>query len=89
MLLTTMNDLSNFSELYDTYAPAVYGSILEIVKNKSTAEKILEEVFVTIWCKRTENTIHISYFISLLNEARNISNAQLKSSEYLMSTLVN
>ena len=89
MLLTSMNDNSNFSDIYDTYAPAVYGSILVIVKNKRTAEKILEQVFVTIWTKRTENRIHISYFISLLNEARNISNAKLKSSEYLMSTLVN
>ena len=78
-MLTTDNNIVNISD-YDTYAPAVYGSILVIIKNKHIAEKILEEVFVTTWRKRSENHIHLSNFISLLNDARNRSNAILSSS---------
>lgn len=34
--------------LYDTYAPALYGSILKLVSEKSLAEKILFDSFLHI-----------------------------------------
>lgn len=36
------------SQLYDRYAPALYGSIFRIVKSHTTAERILEHTFLRI-----------------------------------------
>lgn len=42
-------DKAAFSFLYDTYSPALHGSIIEIVANKELAAKILLEAFMTAW----------------------------------------
>ena len=35
--------------LYDKYAPALYGIVLRLMKDKSSADDCLQEVFVRIW----------------------------------------
>jgi RNA polymerase sigma factor (sigma-70 family) len=38
-----------FNDLYDRYAPTLFGIIIEIVGNQPQAEAILRDTFVTIW----------------------------------------
>ena len=42
-------DVAALSELYDLYAPRVYGLIAHILPTREPAEEILEEVFVRLW----------------------------------------
>ena len=68
------------SEIYDLYAPAVYGKILSIVHKGPIADKILEKIFVEAF---TIN--HILYktprrpLISLLNHSREKSYKVIKA----------
>ena len=63
-------DLSQ-SEIYDLYAPAMYGKILSIVHKGPIADKVLEKVFVTAFTKKTdaENSL-LSPLVTLLNASR-------------------
>ena len=49
-ILYTRNKES-FDFLYNQYSPAVYGLIVKKIGNNSTAEKILENVFIETWNK--------------------------------------
>ncbi len=42
-------DASALSELYDRYAPRVYGLMTHILASRGAAEEILQEVFVRLW----------------------------------------
>ena len=42
-------DQSAFATLYDQLAPYVYGIVLRVVRDKSHAEEVTQEVFVEIW----------------------------------------
>ncbi len=42
-------DAGAFSELYDLYAPRVYGLIAHILPAREAAEAVLEEVFFGLW----------------------------------------
>ena len=43
------HDVAALSELYDRYAPRVYGLIAHILPARDAAEEILQEVFVRLW----------------------------------------
>jgi RNA polymerase sigma-70 factor (ECF subfamily) len=49
-LISEKNDLA-LSTLYDTYAGALYGMIIPIVKDEGLAQDVLQESFVKIWNK--------------------------------------
>ena len=67
---TAVKDLSP-SEIYDLYAPAVYGKILGIVHKEPIADKILEKVFIKAFeDKDLFANISRPPLISLLNQAR-------------------
>lgn len=69
-----------FKFLYDTYSPALHGSIIEIVANKDLAFTVLEEVFITAWNEiGNYNKKNQSIFIWLLHIARRISQQALRS----------
>lgn len=40
---------ADFIQLYDAYAPALYGMLLRLVKDPACAENLLQEAFVKIW----------------------------------------
>jgi RNA polymerase sigma-70 factor (ECF subfamily) len=42
-------DVAALSELYDRYAPRVYGLLARVLPSSSPAEEILEGVFVRLW----------------------------------------
>lgn len=44
-------DESAFEELYDLYSGPIYGLILSLVRERSEAEDILQELFVSVWEK--------------------------------------
>jgi RNA polymerase sigma-70 factor (ECF subfamily) len=43
------HDVAALSELYDRYAPRVYGLMAHILPSRAAAEEILQEVFVRLW----------------------------------------
>ena len=43
------HDVEALSELYDRYAPRVYGVMARILPSHAVAEQILQEVFVRLW----------------------------------------
>jgi RNA polymerase sigma-70 factor (ECF subfamily) len=49
MALVARGDEQAFEELYDRYKGLVYGLVLNIVGDKSTAEDVMLDVFTQIW----------------------------------------
>lgn len=47
--LIRQNDHYAFNYLYDKYAPALYSVVLQIVKDKETANKVVKQVFIQVW----------------------------------------
>ena len=73
-------DEAAVSELYDKYAPALYGRIMGVVKQKEIAEKILLRVFINaVVDKNVQQSSHIRLFTSLLNHSRNKTYGTLKA----------
>src|SRR5437773_6355393 len=44
-------DTAAFSEFYDRYSRLVFGALMRIVKDKTEAEDILQDVFLQVWHK--------------------------------------
>lgn len=42
-------DRAAFRQLYDAAAPKLFATVLRIVRNKPTAEEVLQDVFLRIW----------------------------------------
>lgn len=42
-------DRDGLKEIYQAYAPAVYGAVLAVVKNRENAEDITSEFFIRLW----------------------------------------
>src|ERR1035441_2965170 len=42
-------DVAAFGEVYDRYAPRVYGLITHILPSRPAAEEVLQEVFLRLW----------------------------------------
>jgi hypothetical protein len=79
-------DSNSFSELYDKYAPALYGRIMAVVKQKEIAEKILERVFINALVdKNVEHSNHLTVFTSLINHSRKKTYSTLKALRALES----
>ena len=49
LALVAQHDVDSFSELYDRYAPRVYGLMARVLPSRDAAEEILQEVFVRLW----------------------------------------
>lgn len=77
---TINGDADSVSALFDKYAPALYGRILQVVKQKEIADKILERVFINALVdKSVKKPEHLSLFTSLLNHSRKKSYGTLKA----------
>lgn len=78
---TKLNSLSNIA-LYDMYAPAVYGNILNIVPHEPIAESILQKVFTNAF--RNREALHNSLrapLTNLLNQSRDKSRKVVRALE--------
>ncbi len=71
---------SSKMELYDLYAPAVYGKILSIVDKKPIADKMLEKVFINALKHKNIPAYKLhSPLISLLNHSTEKTNKTIKA----------
>ncbi len=72
-----------FSYLYDNYAGALHGIILNIVPDQDLASDVLQEVFVKIWKQvETYDDTKGRLFTWMLNIARNASIDLLRSKSW-------
>jgi RNA polymerase sigma factor (sigma-70 family) len=46
-------DVAALSELYDRYAPRVYGLVVHVLPARAAAEEVLQEVFARLWAEST------------------------------------
>lgn len=77
-------DAGALAELYDLYNRQLYGMILSIVKSKTEAEDLLQEVFIKIWqkadtFKQSRSNNVFSWVVTL---TRNRSIDRLRSKDY-------
>lgn len=69
-----------FGYLYDNYAGALYGVILQVVHETETANDILQEVFVNIWRKiQLYDATKGRLYTWMLNIARNAAIDKIRS----------
>lgn len=70
--LLKSNNKAAFEYLYDHYAPALYGIVCKIVKDKNIAEDVMQDSFLKIWKNISlYNAGKGTLFTWILNVARN------------------
>lgn len=73
-------DQKIFSYVYDQYSPALYGVIVKVLNNDSTAGDVLQEVFLKIWRHLDQyDETKGRLFTWMLNIARNTAIDVLRS----------
>ena len=60
-----------FIQLYDTYKDVIYAYSLKLLKSKTNAEEILQDVFMKVWQKRETLDVSRSFKSYLYTIARN------------------
>lgn len=77
-------DIAAFDEIYRRYFHPVYANALKITREKSLAEDALQEVFITLWEKRTtidpEKSLAGWLFIICYHQSVNILRKKLRES---------
>lgn len=53
LLLLKQGHEAAFEKIYKLYSSRLFGNIYKMVKSESTAQEILQEVFITVWNNRT------------------------------------
>jgi RNA polymerase sigma-70 factor, ECF subfamily len=72
-------DVSAFEELYERHARMVYGLVLRIVQQASTAEEVVQDIFLQLWRNASQYDISRGPFLPwLLAVARNRALDQLR-----------
>lgn len=71
---------SDFSLLYDAYAPRLYGVLMRLVKDPALAEDLLQDAFVKIWQNSTYyNPDQGRLFTWVVAIARNVALDELRA----------
>lgn len=55
------SDTSAFDSIYRKYAPKLFGFALSLIKNRTDAEGIVQEVFLKLWQNRENINLHASF----------------------------
>ena len=67
------HDLAALSELYDRYAPRVYGVVAHILPSRGAAEETLQQVFVRLWSESPtlsqEGSSVVAWLVLIAREA--------------------
>ena len=80
-------DKKVFSNLYDSYSPALYGIILKIVRQEDIAEDVLQESFIKIWKKAPTYELEKgTLFTWMLNICRNSAIDKTRSAHFRHKT---
>lgn len=81
-------DDSAIGELYDRHSRLLYGLILRIVRDRSEAEEILQEVFVQVWTRAETYNEQIGAPVAwLVRIARNRAIDRLRSNSVRTRTI--
>jgi RNA polymerase sigma-70 factor (ECF subfamily) len=65
-------DATSVGELYDRHSRLLYGLLLKIIKDRSEAEELLQEVFVQVWTRADTYNVQLGTPIAwLVRIARN------------------
>jgi RNA polymerase sigma-70 factor (ECF subfamily) len=65
-------DASSVGELYDRHSRLLFGLLLKIIKDRSEAEELLQEVFVQVWTRADTYNVQLGTPIAwLVRIARN------------------
>src|SRR5882757_1291715 len=77
-------DMASFNEIYRIYFHPVYNNAVKITRDNVVAEDILQEVFITLWEKRTtidpERSLAGWLFVLCYNRSINILRKRLRES---------
>jgi len=85
--LLKAKDAEGFNYLYQQYSPQLYGIIIRIINDREYANDILQEAFLTIWCKIDLYDATKSKLITWMSRVtRNHSIDVRKSKTYLNNT---
>jgi RNA polymerase sigma-70 factor (ECF subfamily) len=72
-------DVSAFEELYDRHSRLVYGLVLRILRQATTAEEVVQDIFLQLWCNAWQYDGSRGPFVTwLLTMARNRALDQLR-----------
>ncbi len=72
-------DVSAFEELYERHSRMVYGLVLRIVQQGSTAEEVVQDIFLQLWRNASQYDVSRGPFLPwLLTLARNRALDQLR-----------
>lgn len=72
-------DVSAFEELYERHSRMVYGLVLRIVQQASTAEEVVQDIFLQLWRNASQYDVSRGPFLPwLLTLARNRALDQLR-----------
>lgn len=72
-------DVGAFEELYERHSRMVYGLVLRIVQQASTAEEVVQDIFLQLWRNASQYDISRGPFLPwLLTVARNRALDQLR-----------
>lgn len=84
VLRLQQDDLQAFDEIYWKYQAAVYQNVFKLTHNETSAEDVVQEVFINLWERR--HTIDAArsvggwLFVSSYNRTINLLKKQLKES---------
>ncbi len=79
-------DKDVIAELYDCYAPALFGVIVKIVRSEAIAEDVLQDTFIKIWKNsHTYDSDKGTLFTWLLNIARNTAIDKTRSKSFRLN----
>lgn len=83
------NDEDAFREIYERYSGLLYVFAFKKLKNEDEAKDIVQEIFITLWDKRTDLNFHTSLssylFRAIRNRALNIFVHQKYRDDYASS----
>ncbi|OQY92856.1 MAG: hypothetical protein B6D37_13225 [Sphingobacteriales bacterium UTBCD1] len=78
------NDMQAFDDLYWKYQKAVYQNAIKLTKDAAIAEDIVQEIFISLWEKRStidiERSIAGWLFVSCYNRSVNALKKKLRES---------
>ena len=80
-------DAAAIADLYDRHSRLLYGLILRIVRDRSEAEELLQEVFVQVWTRADTYDVRLGTPIAwLVRIARNRAIDRLRSNSVRIRT---
>ncbi len=80
--LLAEGDQFAFTEIFDRYKDMVYGAAFQLLKSPTSAEEVVQDVFMKVWIKRQEFTSVHNLPAFLFKVTRNLILDRLKRMAY-------